>query len=80
MPPEGTGQLVPYRTEDGRTRISCLVGDDSVRLTQAAIADPFKRRRRTSLYISEQSTRRGNPAQTQPVRNTYKFARKAPGR
>jgi hypothetical protein len=30
MPPEGTGQLVLYRTEDWRTRISCRVGDDSV--------------------------------------------------
>jgi hypothetical protein len=42
MPPEGTGQLVLYRTEDGRTRISCRVGDDSVWLTQAAIADLFE--------------------------------------
>ena len=42
MPPEGTGQLVLYRTEDGRTRISCRVGDDSVWLTQAAIADLFQ--------------------------------------
>jgi hypothetical protein len=42
MPPEGTGHLVLYRTEDGRTRISCRVGDDSVWLTQAAIADLFQ--------------------------------------
>jgi hypothetical protein len=42
MPPEGTGHLVLYRTEDGRTRISCRVGDDSVWLTQAAIADLFE--------------------------------------
>ena len=42
MPPEGTGQLVLYRTEDGRTRISFRVGDDSVWLTQAAIADLFE--------------------------------------
>ena len=39
----------------------------------------FKRRRRTSLYISEQSTRRKNSAKSQLVRNTYKFARKVPG-
>ncbi len=42
MPTEGTGQLVLYRTEDGRTRISCRLGDDSVWLTQAAIADLFE--------------------------------------
>jgi hypothetical protein len=42
MPPEGTGQLVLYRTEDGRTRISCRFGDDSVWLTQAAMAELFQ--------------------------------------
>jgi len=42
MPPEGTGQLVLYRTEDGRTRISCRFEADSVWLTQAAIADLFE--------------------------------------
>src|ERR1022692_4396867 len=39
----------------------------------------LKRRRRTSLYILEQSTRRKNSAKSQLVRNTYKFARKVPG-
>jgi len=42
VPPEGTGQLVLYRTEDGRTRISCRLEGDSVWLTQAAIADLFQ--------------------------------------
>ena len=42
VPPEGTGQLVLYRTEDGRTRISCHFEADSVWLTQAAIADLFQ--------------------------------------
>jgi len=42
VPPEGTGQLVLYRTEDGRTRISCRFEADSVWLTQAAIADLFQ--------------------------------------
>ena len=42
MPPEATGQLVLYRTEDGRTRISCRLEDESVWLTQAAIADLFE--------------------------------------
>jgi hypothetical protein len=30
------------RTEDGRTRISCRLGDDSVWLTQAALAELFR--------------------------------------
>jgi hypothetical protein len=42
VPPEGTGQLVLYRTEDGRTRISCRLEADSAWLTQAAIADLFQ--------------------------------------
>jgi hypothetical protein len=42
MPPEGTGQLILYRTDDGRTRISCRLGDDSVWLTQAAMAELFQ--------------------------------------
>lgn len=42
LPPEGTGQLVLYRTADGQTRISCRLEGDSVWLTQAAIADLFQ--------------------------------------
>jgi hypothetical protein len=42
MPPQGTGQLVLYRTEDGQTRVSCRFEDDSVWLTQAAMADLFQ--------------------------------------
>jgi hypothetical protein len=42
LPPEGTGQVVLYRTEDGRTRISCRLEADSAWLTQAAIADLFE--------------------------------------
>ena len=42
MLPERTGQLVLYRTEDGRTRISCRLEADSAWLTQAAIADLFQ--------------------------------------
>jgi hypothetical protein len=38
----GTGQLVLYRTQDGRTRVSCRFEADSVWLTQAAIADLFQ--------------------------------------
>jgi hypothetical protein len=42
IPPEGTGQLVLYRTEDGRIRITCRLEADSAWLTQAAIADLFQ--------------------------------------
>jgi hypothetical protein len=42
MPTEGAGQLVLYRTEDRRNRISCRLGDDSVWLTQLAMADLFQ--------------------------------------
>ena len=38
----GAGQLVLYRTEDGQNRISCRLEEDSVWLTQAAIADLFQ--------------------------------------
>jgi hypothetical protein len=42
LPLEGTGELVLYRTEDGRTRVSCRFEDGSVWLTQAALADLFQ--------------------------------------
>jgi hypothetical protein len=42
MPPEGTGEPVLYRTEDGLASISCQLGDDSGWLTQAAMAELFQ--------------------------------------
>jgi hypothetical protein len=42
VPPEGTGQLALYRTEDGRTQVSCRLEAESVWLTQASIADLFQ--------------------------------------
>ena len=78
VPPEGTGQLVLYRTEDGRTRISCRFEGDSAWLTQAAIADLFQTTPQNITLTSKPSTRRANSGKTQLVRNTYKFARKAP--
>ena len=42
VPPDGTGEIVLYRTQDGRTRVSCRFDDESVWLTQAAIADLFQ--------------------------------------
>ena len=44
VPPEGTGQLVLYRTEDGRTRISCRVEDDSVWLQIRTLREYAARR------------------------------------
>src|SRR5258708_190295 len=43
MPPEGTGQLVLYRTEDGRTHIDVRLIQESVWLTLNQIADLFQR-------------------------------------
>ena len=43
VPPEGTGQLVLYRTEDGRTRINVRLIQESVWLTLNQIADLFQR-------------------------------------
>jgi len=43
MPPEGAGQLVLYRTEDGRTRINVRLIQESVWLTLNRIADLFQR-------------------------------------
>jgi hypothetical protein len=42
LSPEGAGQLVLYRTEDGQTRVSCRFEHDSVWLTQAAMAELFQ--------------------------------------
>ena len=42
IPPAGAGELVLYRTEDGRTRVSCRVEEGAVWLTQAAMADLFQ--------------------------------------
>jgi hypothetical protein len=41
--PEGTGQLVLYRTEDGQTRIQVKLVRDSAWLSLNQIADLFQR-------------------------------------
>jgi hypothetical protein len=43
VPPKETGQLVLYRTEDGRTRIHVRLIQDSIWLTLNQIADLFQR-------------------------------------
>jgi hypothetical protein len=43
VPPAGTGQLVLYQTEDGRTRVAVRLIQQSVWLTLNQIADLFQR-------------------------------------
>ena len=43
IPPEGTGELVLYQTEDGRTRIQARLVRDSAWLNLNQIADLFQR-------------------------------------
>jgi len=43
MPPEGTGQLVLYRTEDGQTRIQVRLAGYSAWLSLNRTADLFQR-------------------------------------
>ena len=38
VPPEGSGEFLVYRTEDGRTRVACRFAEGTVWLTQAALA------------------------------------------
>lgn len=37
-----TGEIVLYRTEDGRTRIECRFADENISLTQALMAKLFQ--------------------------------------
>lgn len=37
-----TGEFILYQTEDGRTRIQCRFTDETIRLTQAQIAELFQ--------------------------------------
>jgi len=46
VPPEGTGQLVLYRTQDGQTRINVRLIQESVWLTLNQIGDLFQRDKR----------------------------------
>ncbi len=42
LPPESSGELVLYTTEDGRSRIECRLADGTVWLTQALMAELFQ--------------------------------------
>lgn len=43
IPPEGMGEIVPYRTEDGQTRIQVRLAGDSAWLSLGQVADLFQR-------------------------------------
>ena len=41
-PPEGEGEILFYQTEDGRTRVECRFEQETLWLTQAAMAELFQ--------------------------------------
>jgi hypothetical protein len=71
VPPEGTGQLVLYRTEDGRTRINVRLIQDSVWLTLNQIADLFQR---DKSVISKHIRNIFESGELKPARTVAKFA------
>jgi hypothetical protein len=42
MVPTGKGEILLYQTEDGRTRVECRFQDETIWLTQAAMAELFQ--------------------------------------
>jgi len=73
-------ELLIYQTEDGQTRIQVRLEDETVWLTQADMAQLFKRRRRTSPFTLKMSFRKGSWTRRQPVRISYKFKSRREGR
>src|SRR5580658_6029360 len=71
MPPEGTGQLVLYRTEDGRTRITVRLIQESVWLTLNQIADLFQR---DKSVMSKHIKNIFDTGELDPQRTVAKFA------
>jgi hypothetical protein len=71
IPPEGTGQLVLYHTEDGRTRISVRPIQESVWLTLNQISDPFQR---DKSVISKHIKDNPETGELHPERTVAKFA------
>jgi len=70
-PPEGTGQLVIYRTEDGQTRINVRLIQESVWLTLNEIADLFQR---DKSVISKHIKNIFETGELHPDRTVAKFA------
>ena len=71
VPPEGTGQLLLYRTEDGRTRIHVSLIHESVWLTLNQIADLFQR---DKSVISRHIRNVFDTGELDPARTVAKFA------
>jgi len=71
VPPEGTGEMVLYRTEDGRTRISVRLIQESVWLTLNQIADLFQR---DKSVISKHIKNIYESGELVPARTVAKFA------
>ena len=71
VPPECTGQLVLYRTEDGRTRIQVRLIQESVWLTLNQIADLFQR---DKSVISKHIKNIFDTGELDPARTVAKFA------
>jgi hypothetical protein len=69
--PEGTGQLVLYRTQDGRTRIDVRLIQESVWLTLNQIADLFQR---DKSVISKHVKNIFESGEHDPARTVAKFA------
>jgi len=69
--PEGTGQLVLYRTQDGRTRLDVRLIQDSVWLTLNQIADLFQR---DKSVISKHIKNIYESGELVPARTVAKFA------
>ena len=70
LPPEGTGQLVLYRTEDGRTRLNVRLIHESVWLTLNQIADLFQR----DKSVISKHIKNIFEGELDPVRTVAKFA------
>jgi hypothetical protein len=71
VPPEGMGQLVLYRTEDGSTRIQVTLAGDSAWLNLNQIADLFQR---DKSVISKHIKNIFDEQELDPSRTVAKFA------
>ena len=69
--PEGAGQLVLYRTEDGQTRVQVRLVQDSVWLTLNQLADLFQR---DKSVISKHIKNIFDTGELDPARTVAKFA------
>lgn len=73
------GELILYRTEDGREAIRLRVVDGNVWLTQGEIARLFDTTPQNMPSIWGRSSATANWTRRQLVRISYKFGRRAAG-